>query len=354
MRRLFRHALFVVFLLVTGATLTEIGARARVDAEKADYILAQALPRLLNSAWLKDPADGVPRLTPSTSTTIHRNGLRHTVTTNSLGFRGREPAPRLGGEYRVLFLGDSMVFGEWLEETETIPAQVEVCAAARGHDVVAYNGAMSGLNTVQELLVARELVPSLAPDQVVLGYFVGNDPLANTLARIDGAGHYVFDEDRARRMGEALAAQLQPWLWSHAFRAVALRYFVPRLRYSWSAADSVLSQSCDLLGRIRDDCLTAGTGFSVVLIYPRDAVGCSLTNRISGSRNVGRQLARHLRDRDIEVLDSADHMAVTDAEDRDYFAHDGHLSPTGAWRLAEAVTAQLIAPRATVALTPPR
>ena len=43
-----------------------------------------------------------------------------------------------------------------------------------------------------ELAAAMQLVPILQPDQVIVGYFVGNDPLANTFSHVYEDGHVTL------------------------------------------------------------------------------------------------------------------------------------------------------------------
>lgn len=335
----------VGFVLFVAATV-ELGARLLLsEVDTPQTVRDKAFSRLLNSAVVGgvDAPLGV-RLSPDVERTLRRGGQTYTVRTNSLGFRGREPAPRAAAEHRILFLGDSMVFGHGLREEDTLPHRVEQQARATVPGIVVYNGAISGMNTVQELAAALQLLPILAPDGVILGYFIGNDPLANTFSEVDDDGRVTFSDDVVGRLRETLDQHLRPLLPSVAFRAVALRYYVPRLRYLWSGQEDVLSRSCELLSRIRDACVQAGARFSVVIIYPRDGVTGGLTSLLSGSRDVGRHLAARLRDLGISVLDSGDLMAGDGADRRFYFPEDGHLNADGAQVLAAAITDQLILP----------
>lgn len=332
----FLCAYAVGFVLFVAGTV-ELGARLLLsEVDTPQTVRDKAFSRLLNSAVVGgvDTPFGV-RLSPD---------VERTVRTNSLGFRGREPAPRAAAEHRILFLGDSMVFGHGLREKDTLPHRVEQQARTSAPGVVVYNGAISGMNTVQELAVALQLLPVLAPDGVILGYFIGNDPLANTFSEVDDEGRVTFSDDEVDRLREALDQHLRPLLPSVAFRAVALRYYVPRLRYLWSAREEVLRRSCELLTRIRDACVQAGARFSVVIIYPRDGVTGGLTSLLSGSRDVGRHLAAGLRDLGIRVLDSGDLMSGDGADRRFYFPEDGHLNADGAQVLAAAITDQLVLP----------
>jgi lysophospholipase L1-like esterase len=94
---------------------------------------------------------------------------------NSLGLRGPEPAPRQPGELRVLFLGDSVVAGFEVEQSETFTARLEAELRRRFPQPLAViNAGVRGYGTDQSLLWYRERGLALAPDLVVL-VFSAND-----------------------------------------------------------------------------------------------------------------------------------------------------------------------------------
>jgi lysophospholipase L1-like esterase len=97
------------------------------------------------------------------------------VAINSFGLRGPEPAPRRPGELRVLFLGDSVVAGFEVEQSETFVARVEDALRGRFEDgVSALNAGVRGYGTDQSLVWWRARGLALAPDLVVL-VFSAND-----------------------------------------------------------------------------------------------------------------------------------------------------------------------------------
>jgi lysophospholipase L1-like esterase len=93
-----------------------------------------------------------------------------TVCVNRLGLRGPEvgaaPAP---GRRRLLVLGDSVVYGEGLDEPDTFPVLLEHELGARGEPSEVLNGAAPGYNTGAELAWLREVGLALRPDAVVVG-----------------------------------------------------------------------------------------------------------------------------------------------------------------------------------------
>jgi len=202
MRRWISFCAYPVFFLLFVAVTVEIGSRLLLDeVDTPETVRKMALARLLNSAAIGgvDAPLGM-RLSPNVERTVHWGELTYTVRTNSLGFRGREPAPRAAAEHRILFLGDSMVFGHGLGEEDTLPHRVELRLRTSVPGGVVYNGAISGMNTVQELAAVLQLLPILAPDRVILGYFIGNDPLANTFSEVGDDGRVIFSDDDVGRL----------------------------------------------------------------------------------------------------------------------------------------------------------
>lgn len=116
------------------------------------------------------------------------------VRTNSLGFRGLEPAPDADAALRVLCLGDSNMFGQGVHDDETLPAQLERRLREQ-RPAVCYNAGVSGYSTDNELRTFRVFGPRLRPQVVVLGW-LANDIVPT--AAVVGDGHLVERaEDRA-------------------------------------------------------------------------------------------------------------------------------------------------------------
>lgn len=110
------------------------------------------------------------------------------VRTNALGYRGAEIAATKGpDEYRVFFAGDSLTFGDFVDDNQTLPVQLEQRLSVCTPRVRVVNGGLGGSSIdTQRSLVERAL--GLAPDQVVLMFYendVGDlaQPLAADLAR---------------------------------------------------------------------------------------------------------------------------------------------------------------------------
>jgi len=103
------------------------------------------------------------------------------VSTNSLGLREAELGPPPADALRVLAVGDSMTFGDAVEQDEAWPRQLAAAlsAAAGGRRVAAVNAGIGGYGTGQELLLYRMLRDRVRPEVVVLGLSAVNDLLDN-------------------------------------------------------------------------------------------------------------------------------------------------------------------------------
>lgn len=96
--------------------------------------------------------------------------LPHRITINSMGYRGEEiPEKKTDGELRILVTGDSFAFGDYVENTETLPSQLErqLRAKCGTKSIRVINAAIPGSTiTGQAETIRRGFV--LKPDLVVL------------------------------------------------------------------------------------------------------------------------------------------------------------------------------------------
>lgn len=94
--------------------------------------------------------------------------LPHRVTIGNLGFRGQDvPRERPTGEFRIVVAGDSFTYGDFVDDGETLPAQLESALKARGTNVRVINAGLGGSTITDEThMIERAL--SLAPDLVIV------------------------------------------------------------------------------------------------------------------------------------------------------------------------------------------
>jgi len=166
--RLSRTLLFVTVQVVIAFLLLELLARF-LDPLGVSYYPETA--RFFDTMVHEEPI--AYRLRPGLDADFHHAHYK----VNSIGTRGDEvPVPKPENEYRVLWLGDSIVFGIGVEQADTIPAVVERMAArARGdRHFRMVNMGVPSYNTEQELTQFETLGMQLQPDAVVL-FFASND-----------------------------------------------------------------------------------------------------------------------------------------------------------------------------------
>lgn len=106
---------------------------------------------------------------------------------NGDGFRGPTLQPRRPGVSRVAVLGDSIVFGYWVAESDAFPAQL---GAILGPRVETLNLGVPGYNLDQEVENLRNRVDALHPDVVVFGFCL-ND--------LEGLVSFEYGLTKARR-----------------------------------------------------------------------------------------------------------------------------------------------------------
>jgi hypothetical protein len=104
---------------------------------------------------------------------LGRRHLPFSAAINSLGYRGAEPPADAAAALRVLFVGDSFVFGDFVRDHETWPAQVEAALVCSG-PVVVYNAGIRGASLPDAIMMA-DRARGLAPHAIVAAFTASND-----------------------------------------------------------------------------------------------------------------------------------------------------------------------------------
>jgi lysophospholipase L1-like esterase len=96
--------------------------------------------------------------------------LPYRVSIDSLGYRGSPfPREKPPGETRILFVGDSFIHGDFVDNDATLPAQLERALGQRCHNIRVINAGLGGSTIVDHRrLIAR--AQGLSPDLVILGF----------------------------------------------------------------------------------------------------------------------------------------------------------------------------------------
>jgi hypothetical protein len=98
------------------------------------------------------------------------------ISINSLGMRDGEMDAKSPTTFRVLAVGDSFTFGTVpLDETYVKRLEKLLREQDPGSAVEVINGGVPGYSPTQELEALRRWLPSVQPDAILLGLFVGND-----------------------------------------------------------------------------------------------------------------------------------------------------------------------------------
>jgi len=119
------------------------------------------------------------RLNPNRIVTIENHRLskkKVVIETNSIGYRNREIAarPQEPGYERILFLGDSIVFQDFLNEEETFVRLIETRAHQDNKPWETINAAVGAISLKTELAILLETGLSLQPDVVVLNFYLND------------------------------------------------------------------------------------------------------------------------------------------------------------------------------------
>src|SRR5262245_45976076 len=179
-----KRVLALLLALGASALVAELLVRASVGAP-----LAERLPLLTVRANPRRGWEMVPG---------EHYTYQHCVHVNSLGLRGPELGARGAGEERVLFLGDSLTYGQGVADDETVPAALARALAERDgrHRWTVVNAGLRAYGTEQEVALLEELGARIQPDVVVLGWYwndVSERPIQQTFESFQARGEFAFD-----------------------------------------------------------------------------------------------------------------------------------------------------------------
>jgi lysophospholipase L1-like esterase len=162
-----------------------------------------------------------------------------TFHTNAQGLRGPDLGPKALGEFRLVVLGDSIVFGAQVSDEQVLTAQLETLLHERGYPRVrVINVAVPGWGTLNEAGYLAANASWIQPDLVVLAVFVGNNIEKNVLAT---AGGYVLTGDAAgvaygQRAREIVQNSVEQF--PHNFAVAAIEHAPDKLdQFVWQPGD---------------------------------------------------------------------------------------------------------------------
>lgn len=159
------------FSLFLSLALAECAARlifpdANVQASQPKILVHEASPNL---KLLYRPSPGASN---------QAQGVLNQI--NSQGFRDFEYLPeKKPGTKRIIFLGDSVVYGYGVKIEDTIAKQLEKKFRDAGENIEVLNFGVSGYDSVQEVEFLKELGLKFSPDLVITGYTLNDSIYAS-------------------------------------------------------------------------------------------------------------------------------------------------------------------------------
>lgn len=197
------------------------------------------------------------RLVPGAQVRIlkHRlSGRDVDMQINSLGFRARELSPQKGPEeFRVLVLGDSITWGDYLPAEEVYVERAErlLNPSPDGRRVELINAGVGDIGIREEMDILDETGLATRPDLVVVGFYLNDSrPPWGFAGELGHRGwlrrHSALADElyRSRRLQRWLKDQGDPrWGWVFAMDNIPWRTSPAALerlawlgRYDWGAA----------------------------------------------------------------------------------------------------------------------
>jgi len=172
------------------------------------------------------------RLNPNVRATIHDHSLSQqdvVIETNSLGLRHPELGPKVAGTDRVLVVGDSITFCDYVAFEDSYTARLAGALERDGRDVEVINAGLPGASTVDELYHYLELRDAVRPDTVLLAMYLNDAqnsgrfyarslPRALTRSRLLAWAFTRVEALRVAAMRDVAPDDVDPG-WAEAFRA---------------------------------------------------------------------------------------------------------------------------------------
>lgn len=209
---------------------------------------------------------------------------------NSLGLRDKDyTIPKPPVKYRIMTLGDGLVWGIGLEENLTFPRQLEKSLGSQYSGVEVINAGCPGFNAIKQRIVMQNLVDNYTPDMLLLFYNL-NDVMDSK--KVKGSvkssteTNNIYEDDASEFMAMQKSGAKKIPFFTRNFRIVNLadQWFVKTFhtlglnknpRYEWiynidkaySEENPGWTAAKNALAEMRDICAQRGIVFKV-FIYP--------------------------------------------------------------------------------------
>ena len=276
---------------------------------------------------------------------LQKPALPYFVTIDSLGFRGAEfTRAKPVNQLRVVMLGDSYVYGDFVDDNQTLPAQLEERLGRACGDVLVINAGLGGTTIVDQAQMLQRTLP-LAPDVVVLVYVV--DDIANLAASSTLWEQFAENRRKKSRFPLSIVYPVlrSTALWNLALKARANRrnragqtvLYQDYSRDNTGTLDSLRNRYGEALLAFRDTVQAHGVRL-VFTMYP------SFAELRHGSANLP-WLERFAASQHIAALNFQGPLLASGLPDTILYRlpHDGHPGPTGYAIAADTLGKRMLA-----------
>ena len=262
------------------------------------------------------------------------------ITINSQGLRAKREYPRRAppGLKRILVFGDSSVFGEEVDDHESLPAALERAM----EDVEVLNFGVHGYGMGQAALRLEEEGFALNPDHVVVVYLTYDfvrDPSPDFLH-----SKPVFQlDDGSLRITNVPVPEYsrRPWVVRHSYAAAWVWGRSKRLKPTTALGMAEgLAVTSAILDRVIEKC--GEREIPVTLVHIADAPTISALHVQSGERQRIESIREMLRERDAPLLDLFEYLDdLFIRRAREVTAPNGHWAGEGNELIAKKIAAFL-------------
>lgn len=282
----------------------------------------------------------------------HIPELPHSVSINNLGYRGVEiDEVKIDEVFRIIVVGDSLTYGDYVDDDQTLPAQLEKGLRENCNDVQVINGGVGG-STITEHKEMIKRAKVLNPDLVILQFYE-ND--------INDLSHVPMWEQLAINRGKKSSFPLSLIypvvkdlaLWNFSLTIIAKARMSGGKEKEESAGESQIDKKARL-HKLReryknhlielDRYLNSEQTSFLFTVYPsHQNYTVSSDQVLAGGFNIGwaALLARQQNIKSFNVLPALRETSL-DTDALYLLPHDGHPSPLGYQVAASALAKKII------------
>lgn len=169
-------------LLTAAPPIVDLGSRHGADVSVS---ASESDPRRISNLYLQ--TDQGLRLRPGVNLEIERypvGGRRVRISSDELGMRRVEHAPVATDDpLRILFIGDSVTFGEGVSDDETFVQKLDGHTGSGGRPWRTFNGGIPGYGLANEIELLADVGRAVRPDVAVLVFYL-NDAIPSPSVRV--------------------------------------------------------------------------------------------------------------------------------------------------------------------------